>query len=77
MIREVRTIEHRKKYTEPFNPETIQKLYDTRNGRCTLVIIDESRGEKPPYSVESFEHFKTKPFDELWNLVSTPKIGLN
>ena len=44
-----------------------------RNGRCNLVIIDESKGEKPPISVESFEHFKTREFDELWDLVATPR----
>lgn len=56
MIREVTSIEHRIKYTLPFSVENVQKLYDMRNGRCNLVIIDESRGDKPPISVESFEH---------------------
>ena len=39
----------------PFTAENVQKLYDMRNGRCNPVIIDESKGEKPPISVESFD----------------------
>jgi hypothetical protein len=72
MIREVTSIEHRIKYTLPFSVENVQKLYDMTNGRCNLVIMDESRGERPPYSVESFEHFRTREFDVLWDLVATP-----
>jgi RNAse (barnase) inhibitor barstar len=33
--------------------------------------------EKPPYEVESFEHSKTREFDELWDLVSTPRFKLD
>jgi hypothetical protein len=77
MIREIKDIEHRKKYTLPFTAENLQKLYDMRNGRCNLVIMDESRGERPPYSIESFEHFKTRLFDELWDMVATPRYKMD
>jgi hypothetical protein len=77
MIREVISIEHRIKYTEQFNAETVQKLYNMRNGNCSLVIMDESRGNKPPISVDSFEHFKTRLFDELWDLVATPRYKMD
>lgn len=33
--------------------------------------------EKPPYEVESFEHSKTREYDELWDLVSTPRTKLD
>jgi hypothetical protein len=57
MIREVTSIEHRKKYTMPFTAENFQKLYDMKNGQCSLAIKDETR-DRPPYSVESPDHFK-------------------
>ena len=41
MIREVADIGHKIKYTEPFKPETVQKLFDMRDGDCGLVIMDE------------------------------------
>jgi hypothetical protein len=59
------------------NAETVQKLYDMRNGNCPLVIMDESRGDKPPISVDSFEHFKTRLFDELWNMVAIPRYKMD
>jgi hypothetical protein len=77
MIREVTTIEYRLKYTEPYKAETIQRLYDMRNGNCSLVLKDESRGDKSPISTEPFEDFRDKPFDELWRLATTPKTSLN
>jgi hypothetical protein len=77
MIREVTSIEHRKKYTLPFNAENVQKLYDMRNGNCTLVLKDESKGDKPPYSVESLEQFKNQEFDELWEMLATPIYKLD
>jgi len=77
MIREIKNIEHRKKCTLPFTAENVQKLHDMRIGRCNLVIIDESRGDKPPISVESFEHFKTREFGELWDLVATPRYKMD
>jgi hypothetical protein len=77
ILRRFERIEHRITYTEPYKPETIQKLYDTRNGTCSLVLKDESKGDKPPINIESFEDFRDKPFDELWKLATTPKTSLN
>jgi hypothetical protein len=77
MIREITSIEHNIKYTLPFTKENIQKLYNLKNGRCSLVLKDESRGNKPPYEVESFEHYKTMEFDELWDWASTPRTKLD
>jgi hypothetical protein len=34
-------------------------------------------GDRPPVSVDSFEAFKRTPFDELYNLVSTPRYRMD
>ena len=36
MIMEITSIQHKFKYTLPFSPENVQKLYDMRNGKCGL-----------------------------------------
>jgi hypothetical protein len=77
MIREVTSIEHRLVYTLPFTAANAEKLYDMRNGNCTLILKDESKGDKHSYSVESFEHFKTFEFDELWEMIATPIYKLD
>jgi hypothetical protein len=76
MIREVTSIEHRRKYTLPFTPEILDKLYAMRNGQCSMVLKDDSK-DRPPYSMESFEHTKTREFDELWDWASTPRTKLD
>jgi hypothetical protein len=76
MIREVTSIEHRRKYTVPFKAETVQKLYDMKNGSCNLAIKDETR-DRPPYSVESLNHFMTRDFEELWSWASTPNYKMD
>jgi hypothetical protein len=63
-------------YTLPFTADAAQKLWDMRDTKCTLVIKDESRGDKSPVSVDSFEHFKTRTFDELVEM-TTPKYKLD
>ena len=72
MVREVINVESRITYTEPFKPETVQKLYDTRNGKCTLVLKDES-SDVAPVSVISLNDFMTRPFDELSDYLHTPR----
>jgi predicted metal-dependent hydrolase len=67
MIREVFDIEHKIKYTEPLKPETVQKLFDMRDGDCALIIKDETGiGEKPPYSIPTLHQFMNTPFQELF-----------
>ena len=51
-------------------------VYDTRNGGCNPVIIDESKGEKPPISVESFD-ISGPEFDDLWDMVTTPRYKMD
>jgi hypothetical protein len=65
MVWDIVSIESHIKYTMPFTPENAQKLYDMRNGQCNLVLKDESK-DRPPYSVDSLNHFMTREFDELW-----------
>jgi hypothetical protein len=76
MILMIDRLEPRIKYTEPFTPETAQKLYDMKNGKCSLCIIDESGAAHYPVNVPSFEHFRDRPFDELWELVTTPRYKM-
>jgi hypothetical protein len=76
MVRVVDRLENRIKYTEPFKADTAQKLYDMKNGKCSLCVINEYGSDHPPVSVPSFEHFKM-PFDELWEMVTTPKFKMD
>ena len=76
MINVIDRVESRIKYTEPFTPETAQQLYDMRNGKCGLVVIDGS-SDHPPVSVPSFESFKNSSFQELFETVTTPKYKLD
>jgi hypothetical protein len=36
-----------------------------------------SRGDKAPYSTESFEQFKSSAFEELFELLSTPRYKMD
>ena len=72
MIREIKHIEHRIKYTVPFKPETVQNLYDMRNGKCSLVLKDEST-DGSPVTVTSLQDFMNRPFEELWEYLHTPR----
>jgi hypothetical protein len=74
-IREVINIEHRAKYTEPFKPETVQQLYDMKNGKCALILKDET-ADIPPREVLSLSDFMNRPFDELLDYL-TPKASSN
>ena len=76
MILEITSIEHKMKYTLPFTPENVDALYAKRNGQCTLVLKDESK-DGPPYSLDSFDHLRTRTFDELWEWAITPKFSLD
>jgi hypothetical protein len=77
MLRQFERIEHRLVHTLPFSSDAVAKLYDMRNGNRSLVLKDESKGDKHPVNIESFEDFRDKPFDELWLLAITPKTSLN
>jgi hypothetical protein len=77
MLRQFERIEHRLVHTLEFSSDAVQKLYDMRNGNVSLVLKDESKGDKHPINIESFEDFRDKPFDELWKLATTPKTSLN
>jgi hypothetical protein len=76
MILEIADIQHKMKYTLPFTPENLDALYAKRNGQCILVLKDESK-DRPPYSLDSFEHLRTRTFDELWEWAITPKFSLD
>jgi hypothetical protein len=76
IISEVIGIQHRIRYTLPFTKENAQKLWDMRNGNCTLVLKDESKDSKP-YSVDSFEQFLNPDFGDLMEALAIPKWKLD
>ena len=73
---EITSIRHTMKYTLPFTPENIDSLYAKRNGKCILVLKDESQ-DRPPYSMDSFDHLKTRTWDELWDWATTPRTKMD
>jgi hypothetical protein len=76
MVLEITSIGHRMKYTLPFTPENLDSLHAKRDGSCSLVLKDETR-DRPPYAIDSFDHLKTRGFDELWDMLSTPKYKMD
>jgi hypothetical protein len=76
MILEISSIGHRTKYTMPFTSENCDALYAMRNGQCNLVLKDESK-DRSPYAIDSLNHLKTREFDELWEMLSTPKYKMD
>jgi hypothetical protein len=40
------------------------------------VLKDESK-DRPPYAIDSFDHLKTRGFDELWDMLATPRTKLD
>ena len=76
MIREFDYIQHRIKYTLEFSADNVQKLYDQRNGKCALVLKDETQ-DKPPYDIPKLETFKNSSFPELFEWASTPQTKLD
>jgi hypothetical protein len=46
------------------------------NGKCGLVIKDETR-DKPPYEIPKLESFKNSGFEELFEWASTPRTKLD
>ena len=73
---EITSIRHTMKYTLEFTPENCDSLWAKRNGKCILVLKDESQ-DRPPYSMESFDHLKTRTWDELWDWATTPRTKMD
>lgn len=79
MINVIDILEKRIKYTEPFKPETVQKLYDMKNGNCSLVLIDESGAAHPPVGIPKnrLKHSRIGHFEELWEWATTPRYKMD
>ena len=63
----------------PYSPENCSRSsLDMRggNGQCGLAIQDLSK-DRPPYSVESPEHFKTRNFDATLGLDTTIRTKMD
>ena len=76
MILEITSIQHKMKYTLPFTPENVDQLYSMRNGKCSLVLKDETR-DKPPYDIPKLESFRNSAFEELFQWASTPRTAMD
>jgi hypothetical protein len=48
-----------------------------RNGKCSLVLSDETGGDHYPVSIPTFEAFRDRPFEEIWEMVTTPKYKMD
>lgn len=46
-------------------------------GMVDVPLVLQDSGDKPPASVDNFEAFKSKTFDEIWDLVSTPRYRMD
>ncbi len=57
-------------------PENLDKLYERKNGKCELVLKDETQ-DKHQYSIPKFESFKNSSFPELFEWASTPQTKLD
>ena len=77
MISVVDRLERRIKYTTPFSAKEAQRLYDMRNGKCSLCVIDQTGGDYPPVSVPSFDSFRDSAFSEMFELLTTPKLKMD
>ena len=76
MILEITSIQHKMKNTLLFTPENLDKLYEMRNGKCSLVLKDETQ-DKSPYEISKFESFRNSSFPELFEWASTPQTKLD
>jgi hypothetical protein len=73
-----------KQYDLPFNQKNLKSLYDMRPSpepsSVSLSIMrvgyDGNRIDWP-YQIEKYEDFANRPFEELWEYVSTPKYKLD
>ena len=74
----------KKQYSMPFNEKNLKSLYDMRPGKepssVSLILLRIGYDDIPkdhPYLIENYEDFANRPFDELWDHVSTPKYKLD
>jgi hypothetical protein len=77
MISVVDRLEKRIKYTLPFSAKDAQRLYDMRNGKCSLCVIDQTGPDYPPVSVPTFDSFRDSAFTEMFELLTTPKLKMD
>jgi hypothetical protein len=75
---------YKKQYDLPFNKQNLKKLYDMRPAESpksvSLSILRKGYDDitiEHPFQIVSYEDFANKPFDELWDYMSTPKYRLD
>jgi hypothetical protein len=73
---QITSIKHNMKYTLIWTPENFDKLYKMKNGKCVLVLKDETQ-DKSPYEISKPESFRNSSFEELFEYASTPHTKLD
>jgi hypothetical protein len=75
---------YKKYYDLPFTTKNLESLYKMRpaseSASVTLIILKLGYDSNPirhPYQIEKYEDFASKPFDGLWDYMSTPKYRLD
>jgi hypothetical protein len=76
MINVIDRLEQRIKYTMPFSAKEAQRLYDMRNGKCSLCVIDQTGPDYPPINVPTFEPFTNSAFQEMFDILITPRYKM-
>ena len=73
-----------KQYDLPFNQQNLKTLYEMRPAEepasVNLVIQKLGYDNNPidhPYQIQKYEDFANRPFDELYDYMSTPKYKLD
>ncbi|HEU4443393.1 MAG TPA: hypothetical protein VFR94_01835 [Nitrososphaeraceae archaeon] len=76
--------EYKKQYDLPFNQKNLKALYDMRPAEqpasVTLSIQRIGYDDNPighVYQIEKYEDSADRPFEELWDYMSTPKYKLD
>jgi hypothetical protein len=74
----------KKQYDLPFNQKNLKMLYEMRPAEqpasVTLSIQRIGYDDNPighVYQIEKYEDFANRPFEELWDYMSTPKYKLD
>ena len=77
-------ISYSKQYDMPFNQQNLKALYKMRPpeeaASVSLVIQKLGYDKNPidhPYQIQKYEDFANRPFDELFDYMSTPKYRLD
>jgi hypothetical protein len=73
-----------KQYDLPFNQQNLEALYKMRPAEepasvslITLKLGYDNNQIDHPYQIQKYEDFANRPFDELFDFMSTPKYKVD